>query len=412
MRACAAGTRAEAARASAKDSRAPRAAQRSPDGACRGEESRDAGDAAAAPARPSPRRRAGGVALRAWHYCPREGDVPLRGMRQSAAARVEVRWAVGGAATVGWELQQSDPRLRLGVLVAANHGRPGGACGHRGHLDKAKLHPFHRTQEEDIVAGWILAEAGGDPVAQDVLYRSTVDRRWGMCVVDSRSTRTIQGVDYVNTRDAASFADAWLVRRATLCAKSRGDRGELRFDEERHFQCTLAFAAGPNAGASASPRGSTARTLNSRSRADYDFFRQAVMVALRTALDGMIEDGVDAALVARLSTGIYAGPHFARINGEFEGIVRRLLLEPLPGDPRSTPRGFFFRHVIIPMLARSPGRSTGRGLKRLAERAGEARDTGRPSVANEAAPTAHPQTTGAQPRGKRRSAMGAPAPGR
>ena len=201
---------------------------------------------------------------RTQHYSPRQGDAARvgKGTRHATAARCEHLWAAGGAAFVGWELHDSDPGAHIGMMVAANSGRPGGACGLRAQLDHAKLHPGHRTQEEDIVSSWIRTEAGDDPAAQDELYRGTIDQRWGMRDTLSTGRDTIQGVDYCRTTSPASFADTWLVPRAVMSAKSADDDGTMRFDTERQFPCTLVFTAGPNAGASASPWGSMARTRN------------------------------------------------------------------------------------------------------------------------------------------------------
>ena len=43
--------------------------------------------------------------------------------------------ADGGVATVGYNVAQRFPDARIGVFVAANAGRPGGACGMRGGYD-------------------------------------------------------------------------------------------------------------------------------------------------------------------------------------------------------------------------------------------------------------------------------------
>ena len=119
--------------------------------------------AAAAAVQPAAESRplSGQAEDRTRHYSPRRGDAPHvgEGPRQATAARCELMWAIGGAATVGWELHHQDPRLKIGLMVAANSGRPAGACGLRGRLDGRKLHPGHRTQEEDIVSSWIGTEA-------------------------------------------------------------------------------------------------------------------------------------------------------------------------------------------------------------------------------------------------------------
>ena len=73
--------------------------------------------------------------------------------------------------------------------------------------------------------------------------------KWGLLEVDSRSHRTVQRVDYVNTKDPLSYADAWVVTGAKLCRKLQGPPPS--FDHvDSAYPATLVFVAGPNAGAS------------------------------------------------------------------------------------------------------------------------------------------------------------------
>ena len=124
------------------------------------------------------------------------------------------------------------------------------------------------------------------------------------------------------------------------------------FDEDRSFPATLVFAAGPNAGASMSPQGSTARTLNARcsdpAAGDYALFKAGVTAALTASLDAMVDQGCTVALVGMLSTGIYAGQHRGRINEEFVGIVNGILNSKPAADLK--PRGAYFQRVVIPIL--------------------------------------------------------------
>lgn len=152
-------------------------------------------------------------------------------------------------------------------------------------------------------------------------------------------------------------------------------------------------------------------TLNHAASSDYGFFREAVKAAIASGLDAMILDGVTAAVVvrgnctpipslvctltkygtlssscshahsachlhhgvqkARISCGIYAGPHRHQIEQEIDTIVTELLWDP-PGTcgggvgssggsigrvgvgaargsllPQNTIRGAFFSTVVI-----------------------------------------------------------------
>ena len=53
------------------------------------------------------------------------------------------------------------------------------------------------------------------------------------------------------------------------------------------------------------------------------------------------------AVLAKLSCGVYGGPHKQRINADFIDIVFNLLQEEVHGKAR----GRYFRSVIIPLLS-------------------------------------------------------------
>jgi hypothetical protein len=337
-----------------------------------GEESGDGGSAG--PQQPAAKERF-------WHFSPRRGDhveaaIPLRSS-EDPASYSEIS-AVGGASTCGWnilrELQggHRGQEVKVGLMVAGNSGRPAGGCGLRGAI--TNIHAFHRTQEEDIVSNWMVAENGaGNQDAHNELYRATIDNRWGMIETHSRRTDTIQGVDYRRTRDPWDYADAWVVRRCRMCTKS----AEPAFEPERSYECTLVFVAGPNAGALGQSEGSMARTCNRHcaASAGYPFFRASVKSAMRTGMDAMISEGCSVALLAQLSCGIYAGRYRRRINAELRELVTELLTEPLDlghqtaragegpvaaaqaGDGGNSglatpgmPRGCYFLEVVVPML--------------------------------------------------------------
>ena len=236
-------------------------------------------------------------------------------------------------------------------MVAANSGRPGGAVGLTDRVDRIKVHPNHRTQEEDVMSAWLSGECSSD-AERDTLFRDTIGGLWGLREAGSTDGETIQGIDYRALADPRGYADAYVVRRAVLCGKSQS-----AFDPSSTVIASLVFVAGPNAGCSGRPTGSTARTLNRRAsdERNYEFFRDSVKAALRAGLDAMIEERLTIALVARISCGIYAGCHRGRVNADFVTIVNELLLEPLRlvgSSPRAAPtqRGSFFRRVIVPHL--------------------------------------------------------------
>jgi len=257
----------------------------------------------------------------------------------------------GGATTVAWALHSAEPKLRIGLMLAANGGRPGGSCGTP--TGVAAIHPGHRTQEEDLMSNWMITEAGDDKESQDRLFAETIAGQWGMLEIGTTGKRTIQGVDYTTAVNPSAYSDAWVVRDASVSAKTSAS-SIPSFDLQRQAPCTLVFVAGPNAGCRGTREGSMSRTLNVRASRteEYEFFRESVAAGIRAGLDAMVNEGVEVALLAKLSCGIYAGPHRNRINAEdsvssvFQEVVESVLHEELCGQRR----GQYFKRVIVPLL--------------------------------------------------------------
>lgn len=256
-------------------------------------------------------------------------------------------------ATVGALLHtQFRGRETIGALVAGNSGRPAGAVGLPTELCHDNVHGRHRTQEEDLVSTWLVAECGGGTHAaraqQTHAYLATIAGRWGMADPRGTSKRTLQGVDYTRGNDPAMYADAWTVRDAWLCTKNPRKR-HREFVLSDRYPVTLVFVAGPNAGVDRGASSTTGRTKHPYAVRDYRFFREGVKHAVRTGLDAMAREGVSVALIARVSCGIYAGSHNTRINAEFEHLVEELLRESV--GPCGEARGRYFEAVVMPLLA-------------------------------------------------------------
>ena len=113
------------------------------------------------------------------------------------------------------------------------------------------------------------------------------------------------------------------------------------------------FVAGPNCGARGHDARSTmTRTFNPHAEADYTLFRSGVQAALYAGLMAMARLGIEVALLAHVSAGIYAGPHRAMLHADFEAIVNELLEHPKmcnsPSGP--VPLGRYFHKVILTLL--------------------------------------------------------------
>lgn len=176
----------------------------------------------------------------------------------------------------------------------------------------------------------------------------------------------MQDVDYVNTKDANDYADAWVLDGGSLCVDQHVARGsrEKKFVVEDAAPATLVFVAGPiaNEHCGSSELSSMKRTSNAqcgREAAEYfgggrggrgaaaqsapapaaprsyadltgksSFFVECQRAAMRAGLDAGIEAGVDVMLVARLSGGLYAGNFRPLMTKDFyEQLVNDLLEE-------------------------------------------------------------------------------------
>jgi hypothetical protein len=229
--------------------------------------------------------------------------------------------AVGYAVRLGSSL---GPRNKIGVMVAANSGRPGGSIGKS--LEEiptiehaAVTKGFNgglKTQEESVVSEWLNGECKGGRECGERLFRSTICGLWGQSA--RQVPQTIQGVEYTNA-EAAAYGEAWVVRDAKLLSRGYADT----------VTATLVFVAGPNANAklgSTPPTdpedyGSMYYTTNRKAAGKYDEFKKGVEASVRAGLLAMQAEGVTHALVAYVSGGIYAGEYRTQIRREFERLV-------------------------------------------------------------------------------------------
>ena len=261
----------------------------------------------------------------------------------------------GGMQNFGSEIAAG---IKIGAMIAGNNGRPGGAVGVPGGIDVHKVHARHTTQEEDVVSSWLLSERAEKSTAMATIFQSTVGPMWGMRTPEGTDTATIQGFDYkadprTGRGRASDYANAWVVRNAFLSPKyytmSFGGKTDPMFALGSRYPATLVFVAGPNANPRSNGQKSTMfRTYSNAANKDYAYFRAALKEALCAGLDAMAAEDIDVALIAGVSTALYAGPWKATIARDFLPLCYEIANERV--GPNGERRGRYFDRIVYPTL--------------------------------------------------------------
>jgi hypothetical protein len=249
----------------------------------------------------------------------------------------------GGAANVGY-IKSQEPHAKVGVMIAANSGLPGGALGRRPHsINESDI--AMATQEESVWANAVLSSCGRDPVEQAKFHNETIANQWGFDPESTSGTMTIQGIDFTSATEPSAYNGAYIVH----CYLSQVDK-EKSIVEGTLYPSVVVFADSVNANFAVGTKiGTMQRTLNQKAMDDYDFFKLCIFEKLRSALDAMASENVTHALVARLSCGIYAPDYFrSDINRDFYIILSNVLDEKI--GPNEEKRGQLFKEVIVPLL--------------------------------------------------------------
>ena len=208
---------------------------------------------------------------------------------------------------VQWLQDEAGP---VGVMIAGNFGRPGGAC-----MDSNNQFEFHshaRTQEESALS--FIATL-------DPSNLHTIARELSAGVGSRYRMQPPEG-----TSDDFAVLDANDELVDIQTAGPDMYRKQYGFWVEPDVY--LSFVAGPNAkhpgGAWPSPRpayqgklDTVYRTASRPAMESYDAFKQMVRNAIWSSLVAMREQGLERAIIAPLSCGIYGGEHKDRLRSEY-----------------------------------------------------------------------------------------------
>ena len=277
--------------------------------------------------------------------------VQLGGAQGDSENKVPVLITIEGPAQlIGAALKkiESTKEKSIGIMVAGNSGRPGGHIG--GWVnDKITesfvedpltgLNGWKGGQEEDIMRTWLLSYMSDQRQEQF----NKIAKQWGLD--NKENNDTIQTFNYVTGGDREIYSKPdILVENAQITPWETPPKQDQagKLDESRTFNANLVFVAGPNA-STPDPKklkGSTARTANTQARTNYDFFKEGIKVALKTAFDKLNDNDIKIVFVAGISTGIYAGTHKDKISKEFIKLVQDVLEQN-----KST---YKFEYVVFP----------------------------------------------------------------
>ncbi len=310
-----------------------------------------------APIPSSPQTHNASLAKRLSHKSAQASKSVYKNKPSKAPATLKVQKFPGGAGTAGYQISQSPSfdhqKHKIGTMIAANSGRPGGALGSFNGI----AHPITskdlqlKTQEETVLANWFLTTCGTDAQQQNKLFHNTIHKQWGFNNY-STSTMTRQGIDYKHSINSSDYSDAWVVNNGLMSACANG-----QLQPNTAFKTDFIFVAGPNANDKIGKKsGSMQRTVNLKSVNDYRHFRRCVKWTIREGLDAMAESGVTHAMLARISCGVYAGKHKATLNNEYQKIVNEVLNEKV--GPNGELRRQYFDEVIIPDITTTTTAST------------------------------------------------------
>ena len=258
------------------------------------------------------------------------------GDRQPCTATVMTHPGGCQAVAMAERHRSSERPEHVAIIVAGNSGRPGGSCRD---IDGSPrlVNGTHRTQEEDVVAGWLACIPDGAE-RRDAFAR--INNAWGLPNASGNATMTLQGIDY--TASGASprqYADAWVLgsSRHPVVVSTKKDPSELEgwsVQADDKLPCTLIFCGAPNTedpdlspGGARAPSSTIRRTFCAAAAADRDFFECGRAWAVHAALVGARDAGAEVVVLPYVGGGLRAGA-FANANdleARFERSVNEML---------------------------------------------------------------------------------------
>ena len=260
-------------------------------------------------------------------------------------------------------------KKKVGVMIASNLGRPGGACCQETHRGKFEFHshPDIKTQEESVLTfiHRIVLQRGGGRSSTNFLETQL---NWMTQMFGMDTPRGDQG-DFIaydklkrhsfNVRSSCDPDDYDREIGSEIDVVDASNKNQIN-------KIYISFIAGPNACppsdgvwnarlAKSTNRlkgfDTMFRTISTPAINSYRVFRDMIITALVSSLHKMLSLGYEYAIMASPSSGIYAGHHQERIQKEYNIVCIEALEQAYTMLPQR------FREVIVPTYYKPAVRS-------------------------------------------------------
>ena len=254
---------------------------------------------------------------------------------------------------------------KVGVMIASNLGRPGGACSQLTLTNKEfefQEHPNASTQEESVLTfiHRIVKKKGRINYLDAQL--DVLTKMFGMDLPagDSSKDFIVKGNNghLFNVRDSANPDDY---------DREFGSVINI-VDRQRTNKIYISYVAGPNVMMPSNGKldarrvkqgpgndgnlffklDTMFRTISEPAMESYHLFRSMIVRALVASLSKMLQIDYKYAIMASPSSGIYAGIHKHRIQAEYHEVCIQALNETYFGTHVRSGTNNRFRAVIIP----------------------------------------------------------------
>ena len=230
----------------------------------------------------------------------------------------------------------------VGVMIASNLGRPGGACSQTDENGdfKFEYHACASTQEESALTyihSIVPNTPDGSPNCLELLLNSLM-LEYGMEPAEGDIDEDFLVIRNDKTR--------FNVRESHNVAEYSREIGSMvQIADQSSDGCHdiyLSFVSGPNAsskppnfpfGARPATKGldgrlqldTVNRTISRLANENYHVFAHMIVISLVASLSRMAHHGVPRVVFAAPSSGLYAGPHEARVKSEYHTLCEKAM---------------------------------------------------------------------------------------